>query len=231
MCIPQVPACINSPVSYNNSYRKHCILAHGATVTLSSILGGEWVVTFLFPLHSVNKHPRFFPFASPGFATGPRAALLPVEPQASCGVHPAASMGLPRAASLHWTLPHTGCACLAMTLESRCLWLLSRKSCRWMLECVYIPSRYAMWKCREIGNGVPVEWVKDMRCNKKKKKKKPTKPTDTAINISERPAKFFVSALICTSCRCACSNFPSGISRWHSMSSTGAHLPGWRASS
>lgn len=43
---------------------------------------------------------------------------------------------------------------------------LSWKSCSWILDCVYIPSRYAMWKCLEIGNGVPAEWVKGMRLKK-----------------------------------------------------------------
>lgn len=61
---------------------------------------------------------------------------------------------------------------------------LSWKSCSWILNCVYIPSRYAMWKCLEIGNSVPAEWVKGMRLKKK-----------ITIIISERLAKFLVSAL------------------------------------
>lgn len=54
---------------------------------------------------------------------------------------------------------------LAVTLESRCF--SPEKSCSWILGCVYIPSRYAMWKCLEIGNSVPAEWVKGMRLKKK----------------------------------------------------------------
>lgn len=42
----------------------------------------------------------------------------------------------------------------------------SWKSCSWILDCVYIPRRYAMWKCLEIGNSVLAEWVKDIRWKK-----------------------------------------------------------------
>lgn len=43
---------------------------------------------------------------------------------------------------------------------------LSWKSSSWILDCVYIPSRYAMWKCLERGNSVPAEQIKGMRWKK-----------------------------------------------------------------
>lgn len=97
---------------------------------------------------------------------------------------------------------------------------LSWKSCSWILNCVYIPSRYAMWKCLEIGNSVPAEWVKGMRL---KKKSLSSFPRDLPNSLFLR--------LICTSCRCVCSNFPSGIFLLHGTSSTDAHSPEGRAGS
>lgn len=90
---------------------------------------------------------------------------------------------------------------------------LSWKSSSWILDCVYIPRRYATWKRLEIGNRVLAEQVKGTRWKKK----------NHCHHFLRDLPNFSFLCLICTSCRCVWSNFPPGIFLLHGMSSTDAH--------
>lgn len=167
MCILRTPASIHSLFGYISIGKKKM---HLCPLSLyPSPLPASWAVTLIFPLCAVDKHPCFFqlyavalPLLVPERLISLRGAA---DPWMACGAHPARPHGAELtigAVSVCVTPPlSTSPRGLRLpscdTRKQMFVTSLPQKSCSRILERVYIPSRYAMWKCREIGNSVPAE--------------------------------------------------------------------------